>query len=248
MPEAPYTYLKAPGNIELPVQVLETRPFYRGFDAKQLWRSNLADDPYLQVVNYKTHTYLVDRLVELVTGQKIMNLGDAQSLFGTEQLPASYTMGLKWQIAKSAGLPVPTNVYKVNETSLAFTDPTSFGQNTLLGHYESFSLLENYHIDNFYTRSQIRQIQAVDMSLVADRANEIADAATSAHLLINGEESVFDLVVAPHDTWSISMMGFPYIEDAGDRSIQSLHKFNRNKMLLFMSGIRTIQGFANNYH
>lgn len=247
MPESPYIYLKTPGNAECSAQVLATKPLYRGFEAKKLWKTNLPTDPYLQVIDYKSHTFLVDRLVELVTGQKIMNNSDAQALFGMRPLPVSYTMGLKWQIAKEAGLPVPINSYQVNDTTLAFSDPTQFGTNTLLGHYEAFSLLEHYHIENDYSSEQIRQIQTIDMSLVAKSAYEIADRATSGRLLLNGDESMFDLVVTPENRWSISMMGFPYLEDAGSRSTEDLQVFNRNKLLLFMSSLRTIQGFAKNW-
>ena len=84
------------------------------------------------------------------------------------------------------------------------------------------------------------------MSAVAEHAYRIADIATAAHLLLDGDESMFDLVITPQNTWSISMMGFHSLEDASHQKNSDVERFNRNKMLLFVSSLRTVQGFIKN--
>jgi hypothetical protein len=246
MPEAQHTFLKTPDNVTRPITILNSKPFYRGFEPKALWKTDLPQDPLLQVVDYEKLHYSADELIQFFTGQEIMPLGTAQSLFGTTYTYPSYTVGMKWQIAKSVGLPVPTNSYQVDENKLAFTDPTNFGTNTVCGYYESQALLEQDPLSYFYSPQQIEQLRAVNMDEVAQRAYEIADIASSAHLLLEGDESMFDLVVTPQNTWSISMMGFHTLEDASHRKSDEVGQFNRNKMLLFVSSLRTVQGFIAN--
>lgn len=246
MPEAQRVFLKTPDNITKPISIFDSKQFYRGFEPKMLWKTDFPQDPLLQVIDYEKINYSATELIQLLTGQHIMPLGTAQGLFNTTYTHPAYTVGMKWQIAKSVGLPVPTNSYQVDENRLAFTDPTHFGTNTLCGYYESQALLEEDPLSYFYNPKQIEQLRAIDMSAVAEHAYRIADIATAAHLLLDGDESMFDLVITPQNTWSISMMGFHSLEDASHQKNSDVEQFNRNKMLLFVSSLRTVQGFIKN--
>lgn len=226
------------GDILQPT-IIKSLPYYRGFDPKKIVTVIIdGKRKNLMTVDYYHERLSAQEIIALYSDEP-PEKGDSPFVgLPLPQTPVVDVIGTNWFEAHRALLPVPSILYKVNDTCLAFPDPTNANKNYLIGAMESQAVIEQEDLFSSMKPEMIKNIARLPIMEIERQAHIIISQATKNNILLKSDE-MLDLVITPRGTWSVVINGLNAIEANSMHPNIEIYNYNVG-IRMFMSHIQTV--------